>query len=81
MRKTDECVSWVVYRATIHGKPSGTNAVCEQREWDAMEQARPGYHTLVQAGIANEATAESLARGVQANGARGKPAEPEPLLQ
>jgi hypothetical protein len=39
------------------------NAVCEQSEWDAMELARPGYHTLVKAHIANEAEAEKLARG------------------
>jgi hypothetical protein len=56
-------VTWVVYRMTIHGKPSDTNAVCERDEWDAMEQARPGYHTLVKAGIATEAEAEWFARG------------------
>ena len=36
--------------------------VREQSEWEAMELARPGYHTLVRAGIANEAEAEALAR-------------------
>ena len=79
MRKSDKCASWVVYRVTIHGKPSGANAVCEQSEWDAMELGRPGYHTLVQAGITNEAMAESLARGGLAKGATGEPAEPETL--
>ena len=54
--------SWVVYRMSVHGKPLGGNAVCEQREWDAMELAQPGLHTLVQAGIATEGEAESLAR-------------------
>ena len=62
MRKTEN-VSWVVYQMTIHGKPLGMNAVCEQGEWDEMEQDRPGYHTLVRAGIANECDAEKLAEG------------------
>jgi hypothetical protein len=61
MKKTEESVSWVVYRMTIYGKPS-QNAVCEQNEWDAMESKRPGYDTLIRAGIANEGEAERLAR-------------------
>jgi hypothetical protein len=65
MKKTEESALWVVYRMTIHGKPSQMNAVCQQNEWDAMESARPGYHMLVQAGIANEGEAERLARSVQ----------------
>jgi hypothetical protein len=56
-----EAVLWVVYRMTIHRKPS-VNAVCEQGEWDAMERSRPGYHTLVRCGIASESEAEMLAR-------------------
>jgi hypothetical protein len=62
MRKTEECASWVVYRMTIHGKPSEMSAVCEQWEWEAMELAQPGHHTLVRAGITNEGEAEQLAR-------------------
>jgi hypothetical protein len=62
MRKNEKSSLWVVYRMTIHGKPSGMDAVCEQSEWEAMERARPGYHTLVHAGITNEAEAERLAR-------------------
>ena len=31
--------SWVVYKMTLHGKVAKINAVCEQSEWDAMEQA------------------------------------------
>ncbi len=58
----DEKDSWVVYRMTLPGKVVGVNAVCSQREWDAMELARPGYHTLLQAGIASEGDAEKLAR-------------------
>lgn len=73
MRKTEICATWVVYRVTIHGKPSGTNAVCEQDEWDAMERARPGYHTLVQAGITSEGAAERLARGVPGAGTGESP--------
>ncbi len=63
MRKIEEVVSWVVYLRTLHGKPTGMNAVCEQDEWDEMERAQPGHHTLVRGGIANEGEAERLARG------------------
>jgi hypothetical protein len=56
---------WVVYCMTIQGKPGGVNAVCEQSEWDEMELARPGYHKLIQAGIATEAEADRLARDTQ----------------
>jgi hypothetical protein len=56
-------VMWVVYKMTIAGKPTGINAVSEQNEWDAMELARPGYHTLVRSGITDEGEAERLARG------------------
>jgi hypothetical protein len=58
-----EEISWVVYKMTLHGKVDQVNAICEQSEWDAMELARPGYHTLVQANIADESQAERLARG------------------
>jgi hypothetical protein len=63
MRMTEEASSWVVYQMNLHGKPLGTNAVCEQAEWDEMEADRPGYHTLIRAGITNECEAEKLARG------------------
>jgi hypothetical protein len=62
MRKTEDGMSWVVYRMTLHGKPSEMNAVCEQGEWEAMELAQPGHHTLVRSGITTEAEAEQLAR-------------------
>jgi hypothetical protein len=64
MRITAEPISWVVYRLTsiVRGKPFGSNAVCEQGEWDAMERANPGRHSLIQAGITNEGEAERLAR-------------------
>jgi hypothetical protein len=55
-------MSWVVYRAMLHGKTTGMNVVCEQGEWDAMELAQPGHYTLVRAGITNEGEAERLAR-------------------
>jgi len=54
-------VSWVVYRTT-RGKAVSVNAVCEQVEWDALERAQPGVHTLIRAGIASEGEAEWLAR-------------------
>lgn len=62
MRKTEECMSWVVYRMILHGKTTGMSVVCEQGEWDAMELAQPGHYTLVRAGITNEGEAERLAR-------------------
>jgi len=63
MRITEEAASWVVYQMTVNRKPTEHNAVCEQGEWDAMERDRPGYHTLIRAGITNECEAEKLARG------------------
>jgi hypothetical protein len=62
MRMTEKPMLWVVYRMTIHGKANGMSAVCEQGEWEAMERDRPGYHTLILGGIANEGEAERLAR-------------------
>jgi hypothetical protein len=76
MAKTEK---WVVYRMTIHGKPSGMNAVCEQAEWDAMELAQPGHHTLILAGISNEGEAERLARSDSTDGNKNKPAEVKAL--
>jgi hypothetical protein len=73
MRTTEKSLLWVVYRTNIHGKPGGTSAVCEQGEWDAMERDRPGYHTLVQAGITNEGEAERLARVGSGYGSVKKP--------
>jgi hypothetical protein len=66
MPEPEKAESWVVYKKSVHGKLSGVNAVCEQGEWDAMEAERPGYHTLVQSGIATEGEAERLARGTAA---------------
>ncbi len=60
--RPQKVVTWAVYMMTLHNKRSMT-AVCEQSEWEAMELARPGYHQLIQAGIATEAEAESLAHG------------------
>ncbi len=62
MSETEKIVTWVVYRMTLRGKPGGVHAVCEQSEWDALELSRPGYHTLLKAGITNEGEAERLAR-------------------
>ena len=61
MRYTEKLQSWVVYRITVHKKPTGT-AVCEQQEWDAMERVHHGRHTLIHSGVANEGEAERLAR-------------------
>jgi hypothetical protein len=62
MRKRSAAVTYVVYKMTIHGRPPGPNAVCEQAEWDEMEGRRPGYHTLIRAHIPSEVEAERLAR-------------------
>jgi hypothetical protein len=78
MKKAGKVQMWVVYRMTIHRHPEAMNAVCSQSEWDAMESARPGYHTLVRAGIANEAEAERLARGTSGD---AKPRFPQTLAQ
>src|SRR5882672_6028717 len=63
MHESSKVTSWVVYKMTLHGKPDQMNAVCGRQEWDAMEKSRPGYHTLIQADILSEATAEKIARG------------------
>jgi hypothetical protein len=75
MATNEKSLLWVVYRMTIHGKPSGMNAVCLQSEWEAMERAQPGYHTLIQAGIANEGEAERLARSSSVDGNSSKLSE------
>jgi hypothetical protein len=78
MAMNEKSLLWVVYRMTIHGKPGGMNAVCLQSEWEAMERAQPGYHTLVQAGIANEGEAERLARSHPVDGGTSKPSDQKP---
>jgi hypothetical protein len=62
MRKSEQATAWVVYKKSISSKTPAMTGVCEQCEWDAMELAQPGVHTLVRAGIPNEAEAEILAR-------------------
>jgi len=62
MRPTHQAEPWVVYQLTVKGQPSGINVVCEQSEWEALDGAQPGVHTLVRAGIANEGEAERHAR-------------------
>jgi hypothetical protein len=74
MREIEVCRSWVVYRMTLHGGTFGGNVVCEQREWDALERARPGFHMLIRAGIGTEQEAEKLARGTAGDTPPRKPA-------
>jgi hypothetical protein len=59
----------------VRGKLLGSNAVCEQGEWDAMERANPGQHSLIHAGITNEGEAERLARSGSVEEARISAAE------
>lgn len=85
MRSTEVCRAWVVYRMTLPKNAVGGNVVCEQREWDAIEAAQPGYHTLLHTGIKTEQEAERLARGTAGDdhgrrGAKKKPAAgPAPI--
>lgn len=60
---SEKVETWVVYLMTGK-KTSGMKAVCEESEWAAMEKAKPGQHSLIQAGITSESEAELLARGV-----------------
>jgi hypothetical protein len=62
MNRARQPSRWVVYLLAAPGRQGGGSAVCEQREWDAMERDRPGHFTLVRAGIASEPEAEALAR-------------------
>jgi hypothetical protein len=55
--RSQMAVAWVVYSAPTRGCPAGTRAVCEQSEWEALVRAKPGFHTLVRAGITNEGAA------------------------
>ncbi len=68
MSKPEESVTWAVYQVGTQEKTAGLNVVCEQAEWDELERARPGYHTLVRGGIPNEGEAELLARGTSGDG-------------
>ena len=61
--KSDNDGAWVVYLLPVHGNPEGVRAVCAQAEWEALQLAQPGQHTLVRAGIPSEGEAERLARG------------------
>jgi len=64
MRKYERDESWVIYQMIDRGGTvSGSNAVCEQAEWEEMERKKPGAQSLVQCGIATEGVAERLARG------------------
>jgi hypothetical protein len=62
LAQQDIPVTWAVYLMTIYKQTDRIAAVCEQREWDAIERARPGYHRLIRGGIASEVEAEMLAR-------------------
>lgn len=55
--------SWVVFLMPLHSNKQPARAVCSQGEWEELEAAQPGFHTMLQGGITNEAEAERLARG------------------
>jgi hypothetical protein len=74
--RTKRTAVWVVYQSGMTGA-GGARAICDQAEWDQMEADRPGFHTLIKAGIANEGEAERLARGTSGDPApRGGKATP-----
>ena len=73
MRQIEVCRLWVVYRMALQPGTFGGNVVCEQREWDALERARPSFHLLVRAGIGTEQEAEKLARGTAGDTPPRKP--------
>ncbi|MFO0966213.1 MAG: hypothetical protein U0793_11605 [Gemmataceae bacterium] len=58
-----KAASWVVYLMTVRNNPEGVRAVCDQSEWEKLQRDRPGYHKLIQDGIATENEADRLARG------------------
>lgn len=59
---SEKIETWVVYLMTGK-KTNGMKAVCDKTEWDAMKEANPSQHDLIQEGIATETEAELLARG------------------
>jgi hypothetical protein len=61
VRKKKLLGAWVVYKSRLAGD-HGPNAVCAQADWDALQRAEPGLHTLLRSGVASEAEAERLAR-------------------
>jgi hypothetical protein len=55
--------AWVVYSIPVKNSTDRIRAVCDAQEWSVLDGGRPGYYSLIRAGIANEAEAERLARG------------------
>jgi hypothetical protein len=53
---------WVVYLMKMREMPTGMPAVIEQHEWEKLDSAVPGRHTLLRDRIASEAEADQLAR-------------------
>jgi len=72
MRKISQPEFWAVYQRswTFQRKQVVSTAVCEQTEWDALEKAEPGVHTLVRGRIRTEKEAEELARGTSGDAYR-----------
>ena len=72
MRRTNQAVLWAVYQRAwkFHRTEVLVNAVCEQGEWDALQNAQPGVHTLVRGRIGSEEEAEKLARGTSGDAYR-----------
>src|SRR5438105_3860510 len=73
--------TWVVYERLIKGQPSGSNSVCDQGEWDEMEQQRPGDNILIKSEIRSEGEAERFARERSDANAPVRPAAKTPRRQ
>lgn len=70
--------SWLVYaRMTINNKKEIESfIVCEQREWDRMDENERSRLRLVQDGFENETDAEKCARGTSGDDYRSRKAKP-----
>ena len=71
----DEIMGRLQNDASRASRESSKRRCCTKSEWDAMELARPGYHTLIRESIMDENQAERIARGT--SGDAKKPHEPE----
>ena len=72
MRNQRLVTSWVVYRTSFQGTGGSRTGVCEQADWDAMEEAKPGVQTLIRGGIASESEAEQMARSAGYDAGKSK---------
>ena len=46
MRKSAQAGPWAVYQMTVQGQ-AGPKVICFQHEWEVIEKATPGLHSLI----------------------------------